>query len=60
MIRATKLDYGIDKLKGKWNRLRSEHRLFSDLLAHTGVTWDPNTNQVNAPEEVWQHFYMVI
>jgi len=38
MIQATKLDYGVDKLKGKWNRLRSEHRLFSDLLAHTGVT----------------------
>lgn len=60
MIQATQLDYGIDKLKGKWNRLRCEHRLFSDLLAHTGVTWDSNTNQVNAPEEVWQHFYTVI
>ncbi|KAL2504378.1 Myb DNA-bind 3 domain-containing protein [Abeliophyllum distichum] len=24
-----------------------------------GVTWDPNTNKVNAAEEVWQHFYTV-
>ncbi|XP_052188897.1 uncharacterized protein At2g29880-like [Diospyros lotus] len=59
MITLTKTDYGIDRLKGKWNRLRKVHRLFSELLGHTGVTWDPNTNTVNAPEEVWQHFYTI-
>lgn len=59
MIASTKVDYGIDRLKGKWNRLRKIHRMFSELLAHTGVTWDPNTNKVNAAEEVWQHFYTV-
>ncbi|XP_038693795.1 uncharacterized protein LOC119991522 [Tripterygium wilfordii] len=50
-------DYGVNKLKGKYNRLRLRHRLFSALLAHTGVTWDPDMNQVNAPEEVWGEFY---
>ncbi|GAB2268070.1 hypothetical protein Dimus_003045 [Dionaea muscipula] len=26
---------------------------------HTGVTWDPNTNIVNAAEEVWNNFYKI-
>ncbi|KAL2456859.1 L10-interacting MYB domain-containing protein [Abeliophyllum distichum] len=59
MITNTKMDYGVDRLKGKWNRLRKVHRMFSELLGHTGVTWDPNTNKVNAAEEVWQHFYTI-
>ncbi|XP_022844880.1 L10-interacting MYB domain-containing protein-like [Olea europaea var. sylvestris] len=59
MITSTKMDYGIDSLKGKWNRLRKSHRMFSELLGHTSVTWDPNTNKVNAAEEVWQHFYTI-
>ncbi|KAL2508324.1 L10-interacting MYB domain-containing protein-like [Forsythia ovata] len=29
------------------------------LKGHTGVTWNPNTNQVNAAEEVWQYFYTI-
>ncbi|KAL2535104.1 Myb DNA-bind 3 domain-containing protein [Abeliophyllum distichum] len=33
--------------------------MFSELLGHIGVTWDPNTNKVNAAEEVWQHFYTI-
>lgn len=59
MIEATKSDYAMERLKGKWNRLRIVHRLFSQLLGHTCVTWDPNTNKVNAVEEVWQHFYTI-
>ncbi|KAL2490807.1 Myb DNA-bind 3 domain-containing protein [Abeliophyllum distichum] len=59
MKTKTKMDYGVDRLKGKWNRLRKVHRMFSELLGHTGVTWDPNTNKVNAAEEVWQHFYTI-
>ncbi|GAB2269375.1 hypothetical protein Dimus_004295 [Dionaea muscipula] len=35
------------------------HRLFTSLIEHTGVTWDPNTNVVNAAEEVWNHFYTI-
>ncbi|GAB2216790.1 hypothetical protein Drorol1_Dr00024569 [Drosera rotundifolia] len=54
---ATSWDYGIERLKGKWNRLRIAHRLFSSLIEHTGVTWDPNTNEVHAAEEVWNHFF---
>ncbi|KAL2505423.1 Myb DNA-bind 3 domain-containing protein [Abeliophyllum distichum] len=59
MIVVTKSDYGVERSKGKWNRLRKVHRLFSELLGHTGVIWDPNTNQVNAAEKVCQHFYTI-
>ncbi|KAL2520906.1 uncharacterized protein Fot_24829 [Forsythia ovata] len=47
MFVATKMDYGIERLKGKWNCLRKVHRMFSELLGHAGVTWDPNTNKIN-------------
>ncbi|XP_022867879.1 uncharacterized protein LOC111387543 isoform X1 [Olea europaea var. sylvestris] len=33
--------------------------MFSELLGYIGDTWDPNTNNVNATEEVWQHFYTI-
>ncbi|KHN20821.1 hypothetical protein glysoja_048499 [Glycine soja] len=46
-------NYGVDKLKSKFNRLRQIHRDFSTLLAHTGVTWEMESNKVNAPDEVW-------
>ncbi|GAB2285000.1 hypothetical protein Dimus_019455 [Dionaea muscipula] len=59
LIAATSWDYGIERLKEKWNRLRMAHRLFTSLIEHTGVTWDPNTNVVNAAEEVWNHFYTI-
>ena len=51
--------YGPNKLKGKFNRLRQKHRQFCDLLEHTGVTYDSNSNTVFAPEDVWQIFYQV-
>ncbi|KAL2533450.1 Myb DNA-bind 3 domain-containing protein [Abeliophyllum distichum] len=59
MIDKTKIDYGVERLKEKWNHLRKVHRMFSELLEYTGVTWDPNTNKVNAAGKVWQHFYTI-
>ncbi|KAL2497037.1 Myb DNA-bind 3 domain-containing protein [Abeliophyllum distichum] len=59
MFATTTMDYGVERLKGKWNRLRKVHCMFSELLGHTGVTWDPNTNKVNVVQEVWQHFYTI-
>ncbi|PIA58825.1 hypothetical protein AQUCO_00500632v1 [Aquilegia coerulea] len=49
--------YGAERLKGKYNRLRSKHRYFSDLLEHIGVTYDLGSNTVFAPEDVWQMFF---
>ncbi|KAJ1394782.1 Myb/SANT-like domain [Sesbania bispinosa] len=54
---VTGTNYGVDKLKGKFNRLRQLHREFSTLLSRTGVTWDSEANKVNAPVEVWKDLY---
>ena len=53
------VNYGIEKLKEKYNRLRCQHREFSTLLSRTGVTWDSELNKVNAPDEVWEDLYTV-
>ncbi|KAL6499969.1 hypothetical protein OROGR_027879 [Orobanche gracilis] len=57
LSKVTGENYGVDRLKGKFNRLRQQHREFSTLLARTGVTWDSEANKVNAPEEVWEDMY---
>ena len=51
--------YRAERLKGKYQRLRIKHRLFSDLFDHTGVTYNSNLNTVKAREDVWQLFYKV-
>lgn len=43
------------QLKKKFNGLRTRHRIFSQLLEHTGMHWNPVTNTVTASEEVWQN-----
>ncbi|XP_050234847.1 uncharacterized protein LOC126683061 [Mercurialis annua] len=48
--------YEMERLKGKYNRLRIKHRHFSELLDHTGVTYDSSSNVVFAAEDVWQMF----
>lgn len=48
--------YTVPKLKAKYNRLRRMHRAFSDLLAQTGVSWDPVTNVVHAADGVWEAY----
>ena len=52
-------NYGVERLMSKFNRLRMQYREFSALLARTGVTWDSESNKVNAPEEVWEDMYTV-
>jgi hypothetical protein len=47
------------QLKTKFNRLRIRHRIFSQLLEHTGMGWNPVTNTVTASEEVWQNVLAV-
>ncbi|KAG6495927.1 hypothetical protein ZIOFF_043760 [Zingiber officinale] len=58
LYQVTNKNYGVERLKSKWNRLRTRQRLFAALLVHTGVTMDPDTDKVNAPEEVWAEFYL--
>ena len=47
------------QVKTKFNRLRTRHRIFSQLLGHTGMGWNPVTNTVTASEEVWQNVLAV-
>ncbi|KAJ9134996.1 hypothetical protein P3X46_032222 [Hevea brasiliensis] len=54
---VTEEKYGIDKPKGKYNHLCVKHWQFSELLEHTGVTYDSNSNIVFTVEDVWQMFY---
>lgn len=51
--------YGVDKLRGKFNRLRKKYREFSELIAHDHVVWDRSSNKILAPEDVWLKFCMV-
>lgn len=51
--------YGVEKLRGKFNRLRKKYREFSELISHDHVVWDRASNKVLAPEDVWLKFYSV-
>ncbi|OMP06636.1 hypothetical protein CCACVL1_01487 [Corchorus capsularis] len=52
-------DYGIYRLKGKFNHLRTRHRQFSELIGHTGVKWDVMSNVVNATQNIWEDFFKI-
>ena len=52
-------DYGVERLKGKFNRLRTTYRHFSELIGHTGVKWDITSNTVNATQTIWEDFFKV-
>ncbi|KAK8643869.1 hypothetical protein V6N13_013146 [Hibiscus sabdariffa] len=57
MHEAIGVDYGIDRLKGKFNRLRIKYRHFSELIGHTGVKWDVTSNTVHASQDIWEGFF---
>ncbi|KAK8659833.1 hypothetical protein V6N13_030025 [Hibiscus sabdariffa] len=54
---AIGVDYGIDRLKGKFNRLRIKYRHFFELVGHTGVKWDVTSNTVHASQDIWEGFF---
>ncbi|XP_031101826.1 uncharacterized protein LOC116005724 [Ipomoea triloba] len=51
------LSYEMSKLKGKCNRLKLMYKQFSELISHTGVTYNSLTNIVEACEDTWKKFY---
>ncbi|KAK8578114.1 hypothetical protein V6N13_046971 [Hibiscus sabdariffa] len=57
MHEAIGVDYGIDRLKGKFNRLRIKYRHFSELIGQTGVKWDVTSNTVHASQDIWEGFF---
>jgi hypothetical protein len=40
------------QVKIKFNKFRTRHHIFSQLLKHTGMSWNPMTNTVTASDEV--------
>ena len=46
-------------MKTKFNWLRQMHRIFSQLLQHTGLGWDAETNTVFGNDEVWMNVLTV-
>ncbi|KAK6911088.1 Myb/SANT-like domain [Dillenia turbinata] len=58
LLARTGLQYGMDRLRGKYNRMRSVHTKFAELVTgNTGVTWDANSSQVFAPVTVWANYF---
>ncbi|XP_048331881.2 L10-interacting MYB domain-containing protein-like [Ziziphus jujuba] len=55
----SKRNYNMKQIKQKFNRLRSKHHEFSELLQQTGFDWDAETNTMNAIEEMWQNYIHV-
>ena len=52
-------NYRLLQLKTKFARLRQRHRIFSQLLQHTGLGWDAETNTVSGSDEVWRNVIAV-
>ena len=56
--RATK-NYSKTQLTQKYQRMKQRHRTFSQLIARTGMGWDPISNTVMASEEAWAAAFAV-
>ena len=46
-------NYSKTQLTQKYQRMKQRHRRFSQLIARTGMGWDPISNTVTANEEAW-------
>ena len=51
-LRANK-NYNREQLRQKYQRLKGRHRVFSQLLRHTGMGWDPIVNMIVGSEDAW-------
>ena len=56
--RANK-NYSKTQLTQKYQRMKQRHRTFSQLIARTGMGWDPISNTVTASEEAWAATFAV-
>ncbi|XP_023904953.1 uncharacterized protein LOC112016657 [Quercus suber] len=53
--RRTGKDFILNQVQQKHNRLRTKQRKWSQLLRHTGLGWDEQTQTVTCSDEVWQY-----
>ncbi|CAL5415208.1 unnamed protein product [Camellia sinensis] len=56
MTKKVGKNYGQKKLKGKFTRLKANYKEFVALKNHTGLGWDPITQTVTAPDDVWENY----
>ncbi|KAI8026953.1 Uncharacterized protein LOK49_LG02G02541 [Camellia lanceoleosa] len=56
MTKKVGKNYGPQKLKGKFARLKARYKEFVALKNHTGLGWDPITQTVTAPDDVWENY----
>ncbi|CAL5405275.1 unnamed protein product [Camellia sinensis] len=56
MTKKVGKNYGQKKLKGKSARLKANYKEFVALKNHTGLGWDPITQTVTAPDDVWENY----
>ncbi|KAK0575135.1 hypothetical protein LWI29_034424 [Acer saccharum] len=56
VFQQTKKRFTVLQLKSKFNRFRTKHHVFSDLISHTGFGWDHISNTVTASEVVWAEY----
>ncbi|KAI8026381.1 Uncharacterized protein LOK49_LG02G01901 [Camellia lanceoleosa] len=56
MTKRVGKNYGPQKLKGKFARLKARYKEFVALKNHTGLGWDPITQTVTAPDDVWENY----
>ena len=52
-------DFNFKQVQQKHNRLRLKQRKWSQLLRHTGLGWDEQTQTVTCSDEVWQNVIVV-
>ncbi|XP_059297338.1 uncharacterized protein LOC132050216 isoform X2 [Lycium ferocissimum] len=47
------------QIKSKYNRLRTETKKFKDILTScSGYGWDPETNTITCPSEIWADYVL--
>ncbi|GMP29713.1 hypothetical protein CsSME_00004698 [Camellia sinensis var. sinensis] len=56
MTKKVGKNYGDKKLKGKLARLKANYKEFVVLKNHTGLGWDPISQTVTAPDDVWENY----
>ena len=52
-------NYSKTQLTQKYERMKQRHRRFSQLIARTGMGWDPISNTMTASEEAWAAAFAV-
>ncbi|PKI72481.1 hypothetical protein CRG98_007148 [Punica granatum] len=46
----------LQKVKDKYQRMKTNFTRFSEIVKHTGVGWDADTNIITADSDVWDMF----